>query len=170
MSTELLRDIETAAHHYAGKREELRAIAGRCKVEIDVIRERFRAEIRAAASDAAAAHDGLALMIDQHRALFDKPRTRLFSGIKVGLRKTPGRIEFADSKRVLELIRKKLPDLTGSLIRVKEEPNRDAIKELEPRQLAAIGASLIATGDEIVIDHASDEVDALIDALTAEEA
>jgi phage host-nuclease inhibitor protein Gam len=170
MSTELLREIETATHHYAAKRDELRAIAGRCKAEIDAIRERYRAEIRAAASDAAAARDDLALLIDRHRDLFKSPRTRLFSGIKVGLRKTPGRVEFADTKRVLELIRRKLPELADRLIRVKEEPNREAIKELEPRQLAAIGASLVATGDEIVIAHARDEIDALIDALTAEDA
>lgn len=170
MTTEILRDIETATHHYASKRDELRAIAARCKAEVDIIRERYRAEIRAAASDAAAAHDDLANLIDHHRSLFDAPRTRLFSGIKVGLRKTPGRVDFEDPKRVLELIRRKLPDIAERLIRTKEEPNREAIKELEPRQLAAIGASLIATGDEIVISHAADEIDALIDALTAEEA
>lgn len=170
MSTEILRDIETATHHYASKRDELRAIAARCKAEVDIIRERYRAEIRAAASDAAVAHDGLNALIDQHRGLFNKPRTRLFSGIKVGLRKTPGRVKFADVKRTLELIKKKLPEFVERLIRSKEEPVLDAIKELEPKQLAAIGASLIATGDEIVIDHASDEIDALIEALTAEEA
>lgn len=169
MSTELLRNIETATHHYAGKRDELREIAARCKIEVDAIRERYRAEIRAAASDAAVAHDGLVQLIDQHRTLFDKPRTRLFSGIQVGLRKTPGRVSFDDPKRVIELIRKKLPDIAERLIRTKEEPNREAIKELEPRQLASIGASLVDTGDEIVINHASDEIDALIAALTAEE-
>lgn len=79
-------------------------------------------------------------------------------------------MDFEDPKRVIELIRRKLPDVAERLIRVREEPNREAIKELEPRQLASIGASLIATGDEIVIDHPSDEIDALIDALTAEEA
>lgn len=168
MSIDVLREIETATHHYAGKRDDLRAIAGRCKAEVDVIRERYRTEIRAAAADAAVAHDGLVALIGVNRAVFDKPRTRLFSGIKVGLRKTPGRIEFADAKRVLELIRKKLPELVERLIRTKEEPNREQIKELEPKQLAAIGASLIATGDEVVVDHASDEIDKLIDALTAE--
>lgn len=168
MSTELLREIETTTNHYAAKRDELRAIASRCKAEMDVIRERYRTEIRAAASDAAAAHDELKRLIDEHRSLFAKPRTRLFSGIKVGLRKAPGRVKFADVARTIALIKAKLPDLVNVLLRSKEEPVLEAVKALEPKQLAAIGASLVATGDEIVIDHASDDVDALIDALTAE--
>lgn len=168
MSTDILRTIETATHHYATKRDELRAIAGQAKAEMDMIRERYRTQIRAAAADAAVAYDGLSRLIDEHRSVFDKPRTRLFSSIKVGLRKTPGKIEFADAKRVLELIKKKLPEKVDALIRTKEEVVRDQLKLLEPKQLAAIGATLIDTGDEIVIDHADDEIDKLIAALAEE--
>lgn len=168
MSTDILRNIETATHHYASKRDELRAIASQAKAEMDLIRERYRTQIRAAAADAAVAFDGLSRLIDEHRSVFKKPRTRLFSGIKVGLRKTPGRVKFADVKRTLELIKKKLPELVERLIRSKEEPVMDAVKELEPKQLAAIGATLIDTGDEIVIDHADDEIDKLIAALAEE--
>lgn len=169
MSLEVLRVIETHTHHYAAKRDALREIAARCKAEMDAIRDKYRAEIRAAASDAATAFAGLRDLIDQHRGLFDKPRSRLFSGIKVGLKKRPGRIEFDNPSRVIELIRRRLPEKSDALIRVKEEVARDALKLLPPAELAAIGAQLVDTGDEIVIDHPADEIDRLIEALSEED-
>lgn len=169
MSVEILRKLESSTNLYATKRDALREIASRCKTELDAIRDRYRAEIRAAASDAATAFTGLRDLIDQHRGLFNKPRSRLFSGIKVGLKKRPGRIEFDDAARVIELIRRKLPDKADALVRIKEEVARDALKLLQPAELAAIGAQLVDTGDEIVIDHPADEIDRLIEALSAEE-
>lgn len=169
MSVEVLRKIETHTNLYASKRDQLREIAGKCKTEMDAIRDRYRAEIRAAASDAATAFESLSDLIDQHRYLFKKPRSRLFSGVRVGLKKRPGRIDFQDADRVIELIRSKLPEKADALIRKKEEVARDALKLLPPAELAAIGAQLVDTGDEIVIDHPADEIDRLIEALSAEE-
>ena len=169
MSVEILRKIETNTNLYATKRDQLREIAGRCKAELDAIRDRYRAEIRAAASDAATAFTGLRDLIDEHRALFGKPRSRLFSGIRVGLKKRPGRIEFDDAARVIKLIRRELPHKADVLVRTKEEVARDALRMLSSAELAAIGAQLVDTGDEIVIDHPADEIDRLIEALSAEE-
>ncbi len=162
-----LREIETATNHYARLREELRTVAAQCHGELNQVRERYRALIRAAASSAAAAHDDLAALVDRHRHLFDKPRTRLFSGIKVGLKKQPGRLEFSDATdRVIKLIRKRLPERADVLIRTSEDLNREAIRDLDGLEMAMIGAALVATGDTVVISHPSDEIDALIDALT----
>lgn len=164
-----LAEIEAATHHYAGARDELRSIGALIQAEIAAIRERYRPQVRAAASSAADAKTELEALIDANRSIFEEPRTRVFSGIKVGLRKMPGTIAWDDASAVVQAIRKELPDKAPTLIRVKEEPIKQGLATLDVRELAAIGCRLTDTTDTIIIHAPEDQIDKLINALTEEE-
>lgn len=84
----------------------------------------------------------LSQAIEANRTLFEKPRTRLLHGLRVGLRKQKGEILFDDPERVVALIRRRLPDLFGSLVKVTETPVRDALARLPARDLQKLGVEV----------------------------
>lgn len=107
--------------------------------------------------------------VESAPALFESPRTRAIDGIKVGFRKPPGRIDGADDpaqlERVFERIRKHLPEMADSLIRSKSTLNKNALKQLDAKQLARIGLSVTQVDDEVVLQAASSDLDKLVDTL-----
>ncbi len=163
MST--LERIGNLCRDYADAREALEETAEAIRDEQRAaVRRRLRG-LKARVAAASAARDALrqALAVAPH--LFERPRTRAIEGIKVGYRKMPGRIEYADEAKVIARIRARWPAREAELVRVKESLDRGALKRLDGRELATIGASIIEVDDEIVIAAAADDLDKLVDTL-----
>ncbi len=163
MST--LERIGKLCRDYADAREALEETVEEIRDEQRAaVRRRLRG-LKARVAAASAARDALrqALAVAPH--LFERPRTRAIEGIKVGYRKMPGRIEYADEAKVIARIRARWPAREAELVRVKESLDRGALKRLDGHALATIGASIIDVDDEIVIAAAADDLDKLVDAL-----
>ena len=104
--------------------------------------------------------------VESSPALFRRPRTRLLSGIKVGWRKRPGRIELDDEAATINAIRCKLDgEAAERLIRVSEKVVRGALRELSARDLMRIGALAVELDDEPIAIPADGEIDKLVAAL-----
>ena len=163
----------------------LEGIAGLCKSFTDArerladtteaIREERRRAVRrrlrvlkARVAEVSVARDRLREAVSENPALFERPRTRALEGVKVGYRKQPGRVE-CDEERTIARIRKLYPDREADLVRVRESLNRSALKNLDARTLASIGATVIQVDDQIVIAAANDDLDKLVDALLSDE-
>lgn len=98
--------------------------------------------------------------------LFVEPRTVVLHGIKVGLRKQPGAVQFDDPDRVVAAIRKLYAeDYAEDLIHTKETPNKEALKELKVIELARLGCQLTEDTDEPVISPEKNGVTKLVEAL-----
>ena len=115
------------------------------------------------------AEDELRSALEDAPELFEKPRTRAIEGIKVGYRKLPGKAVVEDEERLVELIRKKLPDREDALVRTKVTVDKAALKNLTVRQLASIGVTLSEDTDEIVIQAAQTDLDKLVAVLFADD-
>lgn len=103
------------------------------------------------------------------KALFEKPRTRLLHGVKVGYTKQPGKLVLQfDDVRTIELIEKHFPDQTDVLIRVKRTPNVEALSELPASDLKRIGGHVAAAGDKLIVTAADTDIDKLIKALAGD--
>lgn len=103
------------------------------------------------------------------KALFEKPRTRLLHGVKVGYTKQPGKLVLQfDDVRTIELIEKHFPDRADVLIRVKRTPNVEALSDLPASDLKRIGGHVAAAGDKLVVTAADTDIDKLIKALAGD--
>ena len=90
----------------------------------------------------------------------------MLSGIKVGWRKRPGRIELDDEAATISAIRRKLDDEAAArLIRVSEKVLRGALRTLSARDLMRIGALAVEADDEPIAIPADSEIDKLVAAL-----
>lgn len=138
------------------------------EAEVEKLKRRRLPGIKSAVHAAAQARDELSAHIEAHPHLFERPRTVVIAGIRVGLMKGKGKIEFDDKARVLRLIRKHLPDQVDSLVRVTEAPVKKALGNLSTAELKRIGCTVEETDDQIVIKPVDGNVDKLVSALLKE--
>jgi hypothetical protein len=122
--------------------------------------------IKEALAVAVNAQNALQAAVAESPGLFEKPRTFIFHGIKVGFAKQKGKLTWADDAKVVKLIREHLSEeRAGALIRVTEAPIRDALSELDGKLLKRLGITVEADGDKVIVKPVDAEIDKLVSAL-----
>ncbi len=151
--------IEQLTHAYALAQAELTRQVEQLQIDIEDLKRRRMQAIKKAQIETSMKKGQLAAAIERNPQLFEGPRTAVYHGIKVGLHKGKGTINFDDSARVIRLIRKHLPKQAKKLIRVEERPLKNALAELSAADLKRIGCSVSDSNDQIVIKHIDTEQD-----------
>lgn len=160
-----MEEIQKAAKDFAAERETLTEIVNTLNHRIEALRLESMRLIRNAVGRCADTRAALSNLIDANRALFDRPRTQVFHGIKCGLRKGTGSVNWEDDAALVTMIREHLPRQFKLLVKVTEKPIAGELKKLDPEQLRCIGAEREDAGDYILIEAADSEVDKIVKAL-----
>lgn len=163
--------IEVATKFYADARNELSAEMDRLRERLKAVQAEHRLPLIALLDQAANARTGLQALLEAHPNLFEKPKTKQLHGIKVGFRKAPGKVEFADDDEaaVIQRVREHLKGKVKTLIATKETVKKEALKDLSAAELASIGVSIVDCGEEVVIKAIDTDLDKLIKGLAADE-
>ena len=158
-------EIASLARDLAASQQRLRdAVEPLREEQRRLVRRRLRG-IRSRVAQVAAAREALHQAVQEHPHLFERPRTRAQEGVKYGLRKRPGRI-VGDKPAMVAAIRKRMPDRAAAMIKVTAAPVLAALRRLSAAELASIGASIVDTGDEVVIRVvADDDIEQLVSAM-----
>lgn len=161
--------IDLLCEDYARERDELREVVQGVRDRLDQTQRkalpRLRALVRAVADARARLANAIESAPERWKASSGKRRTEVMHGIKVGLRKGAGRLEWDDDKQLCDLIRKVMPDQQDVLIRIAEAPNRTALGDLSAADLRRLGVRITDSGDQVVITPVDSAVDKLVDAL-----
>lgn len=165
-----LADIEAAARQFSGERERLAERVAAVEEKINAIKRAAMPQLRRAVERAAEAEHRLRGLVEAAPALFERPRTLVLHGIKVGWVKGKGQIEIFDPARTVALIRKHLPDEAHNLIRVTEVPHKPGLAQLSVADLRRLGCALVDAGDAVVVKPMDGDVQRLIDRLLADAA
>ena len=167
MTNYTMTDIEALCKECADRREKLEGT-------VDAIQQEQRAAVRRRlhvvkrqAADAAAAEEALKDAIAASPRLFVRPRTVPFHGLVVGFKKQPGRLEHGGEATIAR-IRSVFPDREAELIRTKETLDASALKKLDAKDLARIGASVVEVGDAVVVKASRTDLEKVVAALTAD--
>lgn len=171
-SARTLGEIEALAKRHAEARDVLIERMQSLEAAIIGVRREHVRGLKGALGRTAQTEAELREAIADARELFSKPKSRILHGLKVGWRKQPGRLSWANAAQVLKLIRKHHPDEAELLIRTKEEPSRDALKQLDVKSLKRLGVQVTETHDAVdvrSVDSALDKwVETLLDGLRDE--
>ena len=168
MSSTTMSEITQLCKSYADARDRLSAVSDEIRaMRRAAVRSRLRG-LKSRVAEVSAAREVLRHAIEGSPQLFARPRTVAIEGIKVGYRKRPGMVE-CDPTRTINLIKDKLPKRAAELIKVREVLDKSALKKLEARELATIGAAVVMVDDEVVVQAASDDLDKLVDALLSDD-
>lgn len=166
MSNTSLSEIESRAYKLSVARDMLGTELADLNTKIEALKRDHLSAIKKLVARAAERQAELHAAIDGSRDLFIKPRTVIFHGIKCGLRKGSGGINWEDDARVVALIRKHFPKTQADLlIKTTEKPIAKAIEDLPVAEAKAIGCTVEDTSDKIVIAAVDSAVDELVNAL-----
>lgn len=164
-----LKDIETLARAYADEYQQLAADVEALESAIRALKKKALPAIKRGAERAAVAKEKLKAAIEAAPQLFEKPRTRLFHGVKVGLQKGKGETQIPDEEKTIALIRKHLEDQAEVLIKTEETLVKKALANLAAADLKRIGVNVIEAGDQVVVKVADSDIEKLVDALFKDE-
>lgn len=160
--SEKLDKILDLTKSYATARQVLTQRAQTLESELAEIQRRRIAGLRAAADTVASLETILRAEISAAPELFARPRTLTSCGVTIGYSKGRGRIAWDDNDKVIALIRRHLPDQAAVLILTEERPSADALKNLEARDLARIGARVEGSEDTVVVKPADSGIGKLV--------
>lgn len=160
-----LLDIETLAKAYADRRALLADRLTALERDLNAIKSKHMKELKRHVALTAECHTELASAIDFSPELFDKPKTRILHGIKVGFRKGKGKIEWEDDAQLVALIKKKFPDFVDDLIITTEVPSATGLQELDAAELRKLGVTVEEAGEQVVVKAIESDVEKLVKAL-----
>jgi len=164
-----LADIEKLTKDYSLARASLREKVELLNEEIEKIKKARLPQIRKAVEQASERQQALRVAIEESPELFEKPKTVVFHGIKVGFQKGKGEIAWEDEDTVVRLIYKHFPEQADTLIKTIQKPLKTALAQLSVADLKKIGVTVTETGDEVVIKATDTEIDKLVNTLLKDE-
>lgn len=160
-----LAEIEALTKRYSEAHRQLHEAVSDLEDEIHKLKRARLPRIRRLVDQAATAKAILQAAVEAAPELFQKPRTLVLHGVKVGYAKGKGKLEFEDAQQVVRLIRKHFPDKFDELVKVTETPVRGALNQLSVADLRRIGVTVVEAGDEVVIKPTDGDIDRLVEAL-----
>ena len=163
-----LGEIDTLAKDFADTRERLSETVQKLKDAQEALLRQYLPGIKKQVGIAAARKLALKNAIEDGKDLFVKPRTVIFHGIKVGLQKGKGKIEWDNDDQVLRLIEKYFPEQADVLIKTKKKPIKKALAALSAAELKKLGIEVEDTGDAVVIEPTDSQIEKLVEKLLKE--
>ncbi len=161
--------IEEKTRAYAKAREEVAIRVNEIEDEMAAIKKRHMKSLKMAVSFMAETMSELKGAIEDSPELFEKPRTIIMHGIKVGYMKGRGELMWDDDDKVVGLIRKYFPEQAEVLVKTVDMPIKKALSQLSVQDLKRIGVTVIETGDQTVIKSTDSEIDKFVSALMKED-
>lgn len=158
-----LGEIENKVKAYQKQRSVLAERVEECNAKVTECKRRAMPGIKSAANKTAEARDALQREISAHPELFQKPKTLVINGVKVGYTKQPGKLSWNDDEKVCQKIEKELPDQYDVLVKTTRKPVRKALSNLAGSMLKRLGIRVEDDTDEVVVKATDSEIDKLID-------
>ena len=169
MAQRTLGEIELLTKAYSDGYTKLSDKVRELNDEIDAVKRKHMRYIKGYAEDAVELKSKLSAAIEDSKELFDKPKSIVIHGMKVGIQKGKGRITVPDEEKTILLIRKHLPDQEDALIKVEEKLIRAALNNLTAGDIKKVGLNLIESTDEVLIKPTGSDIDKIVTALLKED-
>lgn len=160
-----LKLIEYTSKNFADARVDLRNRLQALNDELAKAKRKALPGLRQAIDITAALHASLREIIRENAALFERPRTQIFHGVKVGYRKMKGDLTWESDDQVVKLIRKHCPEMFDTLVKTVETPLKQGLEQLPAELLKKLGVSVGNDADEVFIKCTDSEIDKAVNAL-----
>lgn len=164
-----LGEIEILTKDYSESYSKLSDKVRDLNDAIDAAKRKHMHYIKSFAEDALEKKSKLSNAIDESKDLFDKPKSIVIHGMKVGLQKGKGKITIPDEEKTILLIKKNLPDQADILIKSEEKLLKPALNNLTAGDLKKVGLNLIESTDEVLIKPTGSDIDKIVTALLKED-
>lgn len=169
MNPTALQRINARAEILASKRSKLESITTEINDAQRAIMRTHARRLRDAYNAVAAAQSELHAEVATNPGLFVKPRTITIAGLKIGYQKQKGKIVIADEAKTIALFRKLLDeDYAETLIKTEESVIKNAVANLNAKELKRFGIEVTADTDKVLITPVDSALDKLIERMIEE--
>lgn len=151
--------IQAATKRFADKRQALEDLVNTVNCKIEAVYRKNTRALKIAVAQVAEQQAALEALIEASPELFEKPKSLIFHGIKIGFRKGAGGLNWEDDVQVVNLIKKHFPKLADVLIHIEETPIKKALSELPVSDLKRLGVTVEDTGDMVMVKAVDSAVD-----------
>lgn len=162
-----LAEIDTHASWFADESGKLETMVDDLQADLEKVKSKHLNALKRQAGVVARANATLISAVEANPGLFEKPRTLVLHGIKVGLGNSKGRVEWDDDETVVRLVRKFFADDADLLLQETVTPKKDALRTLPAGDLAKLGCRIVGAGDQVIVRREAGDVEKLIERLTA---
>ncbi|MEW5745253.1 MAG: host-nuclease inhibitor Gam family protein [Nitrospirota bacterium] len=163
-----MEEIELAAKRYHEAEEALAEAIRAMQDAVDKITRHHLPVIKRKFERAGAAYAELHSGISASPELFRKPRSRVFHGVTVGIKKEKGRVIIADEEATVKLIERHLKHQVDILLKITKKPVKKALQGLSGADLKKIGVTIDQDTDNVYIALVASEVEKMIQAFREE--
>lgn len=166
--TMTMEQIERLCRAYDEARGVLSTRVSDLEAELDAAKRRALPAIKRAVAKAAEAEAALHAAVAATPALFVKPKTQIFHGVKVGYQKGKGKLEWEDDDALVARIErtyKGQDDVLDLLLIVTKKPSKQGLNTLDAKDLRALGVTVEDTDDRVVVKPVDGAVEKLVKAL-----
>lgn len=164
------QNLEILCRQYSQAHVGLADRVGELHEEIGRIKRKHLYRIKKAAARAGINKGELIRYVQNHLEEFQRPRTRTFHGVKVGLQKGRGKVVFSDKAATVRAIERDYADMADVLLKTTKTPLIRGLQQLDARQLAALGVEIRHTGSIIIVRLVDSEIEKMVDAYLDDEA
>lgn len=160
-----LEQIETLCGALAGRRRLLYERLSALEADIAALKKKHMRELKRHVALTADAQSALVSAVEGATELFERPKTRIFHGIKVGFRKGPGALDWEDDEDLVRKIEKYFGDEAEAYLIVKKKPSAEALEDCDAATLKRLGVEVGDDQDVVVVKPVESDVEKLIKAL-----
>jgi hypothetical protein len=164
-----LGEIELLTKDYSESYSKLSDKVRDLNDEIDSAKRKHMRYIKSFAEDALERKSKLSNAIEDSKDLFDKPKSIVIHGMKVGLQKGKGKITVPDEEKTILLIKKNLPDQAEILVKTEEKLVKSALENLSAGDLKKVGLNIVESTDSVIIKPTGSDIDKIVTALLKED-
>lgn len=157
--------IELLAREHAEARDRLTTRAQVLDDEIRKVQRVHAKGLKFAIGKVAETESALLTAIQANPELFERPRSRVLHGLRLGYQKGKGSVSWADDEHVVRGIRRLLPEQFNVLVKVTEKPLKEPLSQLPAAELKRLGVTVQAADDGVFVRPVDSSVDKLVSAL-----
>lgn len=166
-----LADVQKRASVLSQSRDHLSGLFATLEAGIEIVKKGSLPEIQKLARQISKQHTELNQLIAANPAMFDKPRTYVVDGLKFGLQKKPGKLEWDSDAALITRIKKAVeadaltPEQQDLLINTTEKPVAKALEKLDGKLLKRLGVTISSDTDEVLIKSVDSDVEKAVNAV-----
>jgi len=157
-------DLDRLTKAYADRRAVLAGRLTALEQALEAVKRQHLKDVKRHVALTAECELDLRNAIDAAPALFDKPKTRILHGIKIGYRKGVGGLDWDDDADVVAKIEKYFDDLEEAerYLIVKKKPSAEALEALDASTLKKFGVVVVETGEQVIVKAVESDVEKLV--------
>ena len=156
-----MNDIETLASKHAKNIDGLAELARAVNEEIEACTQRASKKLKALAAKCVDSELLLEEALEDSPELFEKPRTVVLSGLKLGYARGRDKLDF-DEEKTIDLIDRYFPEMAQALIKTVRKSVSSALGNLQPAQLKKIKVDVVEGDDTVVLKVADTATNKLV--------